>query len=137
MDYNERDVYFKYKDYDSSEVNRILAIDSLNRKEKYDRVDSLIQGSAFVNTVSIDSIYKISILSGSDNMQRELTMLGLTIVTFGAIAVLVLDLSQNVGNPLNKRHLIESGIVAAGIGSIILLMKRNILMSKWRIVQQP
>lgn len=137
VDYDEREVFFKYKDYDSSEVNRILAIDSLNRAEKYDLVDSLIQGSAIVQKVPVDSIYKISILSGSDNLQRELGMLGASLLTFGSMAILVIDLSQNVGQSFKRRHLIEAAGVGLGVGTIALLMKRNILMSKWRIIEAP
>lgn len=136
-DYEQELIYFKYKDYDSSDVDAIMEVDSLTRREKYDRLDSLIQESVVTIAIPIDSIFKISILSGSDILSRELSMLGSSILFLGSLSALLVDASQNVGQGMRWWNWIEVGSAASGVALMTLLMKRNIHLSEWKLIPPP
>lgn len=134
MDYTDSTIVFEYKDYDSTDVNKILAIDSLTRKEKYDLIDTMIQDSKYNTIIRQDSIFKIRVLSGNDNFNREFGLLSSAIVFMGSTAALLFDLSSNVGGGFEWWNWIEVGGIAAGAGGVALLMKRDLHLSKWKLV---
>ena len=131
--YTDSTILFEFKDYDTSEVSKIMAIDSLTRKQKYDLIDTLIQDSKYVKEICQDSIYKISILSGSDNLGRELSLLGSSLLIMGSAAALLYDLSTNVGSKFEWWYWLEITGITTGMTGVVFLMKRDILFSKWRL----
>ena len=92
MDYTDSTIIFEYKDYDTADVNKIMAIDSLTKKEKYDLIDTMIQDSKYLINISQDSIFKIRILSGSDTFIREIGIFGSSLLFMGSAAALMFDL---------------------------------------------
>lgn len=134
-DYTDTSITFEYKDYDTSEVNKIMAIDTLSRKEKFDLIDTMIQKSVYTKIIAADSIYKISVLSGSYNLGRELAMLGSSILFMGSGISLLIDTSDNVGKKLEWWNWMQIAGMGTGAGLLTALMKRNIYFDKWRLTK--
>lgn len=133
--YTDHSIFFEFKDYDTSEVNKILAIDTLSRKEKYDLVDTLIQHSKLTTEIELNQLNKISMLSGDDNVWRQLGMLGGSLGFMSSGIILLISTQNNVGQKWTGWNWIELGGMLGSAGLMTGLVKRNIDMKKWTLVK--
>ncbi|UKN00917.1 hypothetical protein K6119_14375 [Paracrocinitomix mangrovi] len=131
VDYNDSIIHFEYKDYDTSHVSEILKIDSLGRKEKYDLVDSLIEHSKVIQKIPHEKILKISVLSGSDNLSREIGILVASLGVMASATALLISRSQKVGSSWDLANYLELSGIGISVGAMAILYKRNINMEKW------
>ena len=134
MSYTDSSVIFEYKDYDTSDVNEIMAMDSLSRKERFDLLDTLVKESKYTQEIHQDSIYKLRILSGSDTQGRQLVALGSAVIFMGSLGALLFDISTNVGGNFEWWYWLEISGMAAGATGVAVLMKRDIYFSKWSLL---
>jgi hypothetical protein len=135
IDYNDSTVLFEYKDYDTAEVNQIMALENLSRKERFDLIDTLIQDSKYSRSISQDQISKLVVLSGSDTPIREWSMLGSAVLFMGSGIALLIDRSNSVGFKMQWWNWLQLSGLGAGAGSLAILMKRTIALDKWQIMQ--
>lgn len=127
-------ILFEYKDYDTAEVSRILAMDSLKRKERYNLVDTLIQHSKVRKEIPFEKILKVSLLSGDDNTKRKLIMLFSSLGFMGSGIALMISTSSNVGQKIDAWNLIEIAGMGTSAGLMASMMKRSFDMEKWKFV---
>ena len=100
-------ILFEYKDYDTSDVSKIMAMDSLKRRERYDLIDTLIQQSKVTKEIPIEKVIKVSLLSGDDNTKRKLIMLFSSLGFMGSGIALMISTSTNVGQKISVWNWID------------------------------
>lgn len=127
-------ILFEYKDYDTSEVNKIMAMDSLKRRERYDLIDTLIQHSKFTKEIPFEKVIKVSLLSRDDNTRRKLVMLFSSLGFMGSGIALMISTSSNVGQKISVWNWIEIAGMGTSAGLMASMMKRSFDMEKWKIV---
>lgn len=125
-------IHFEYKDYDTSEVSKILAMD-LKRKEKDNLIDSLIDSSKTIQFIQKDSIHKIAILSGDAKTGRKVAMLAGAIGFMGSGFALMASRSNKVGSKFGNLDWLTLGGMGLSAGTMAILTRRVFDMEEWEI----